>query len=554
MNSTGPGVDAAADRSARGRSLVSTANPLASQAAAQVLAGGGSAADAAVAAQAVLGLVEPHASGLGGGTVIVWHDAWLGRSGVIDGLACAPAGVTDRLEIDARGHRIPRERVLFGGWTVGVPGTVKAMAVLHQRFGRQPWASLFDAARGLAGGGFALPPYLVKTLREIGSMQDERLARAVYGQGQAQVRPPGTVVRNPEFEHTLGLLAEQGPDVFYEDSPLSAEVLRAVREDAMPGPLTLADLRAYRVVEREALAFTLGEHRLLTAPPPVFGGLAVYQILGMLDALGHSREDPAASIDQLHRVAEAGRLAFADRGAYLGDPAYGEVPIAEMADHAYLASQAGRIDMGHILREATPGEPRSGLSAASDGTGITSAMTSHLVVADSQGLCVSMTTTINQNFGARVSAAGFFLNNALTNFARVPVAGGRRPSANAMEPGKRPITSFSPTIVCDAAGRPCMLIGAGGGNRIVGYVANAILRYRSGQRDAQAIIDAPHALNWNGMTDLEPALAGHAEALRARGHWTMVRRMDGGTQGCVRHDGLWSGAADPRRDGVAIGI
>lgn len=535
--------------------LVATASPAATQAARQVLARGGSAADAAVAAQAVLGLTEPQASGVGGGTVVVWHDARDGRSGVIDGLASAPAEVTERLEHDFSGRRIPFARIQFGGRTVGVPGTVRALHALHRRFGREPWGPLFDEARRLASEGFALPPYLVKTLRELGPVQDEPLAQAVYGQGARHVQPAGTLVGNPAYAVTLAQLAEHGPDAFYEDGPISAAIVRAVQADVLPGRLSGADLRNYRVVERECLRYRLGGHEVLGAPPPVFGSLAVGQILGILQRLGLDASDPGGSTQAMHAVCEAGRLAFADRGGFVGDPDFGPVPVDAMLAPAYLAERAGALLRdSHAALEVAPGCPLPGLDPASDGSGITSAMTSHLVIVDAQGLTVSMTTTINSNFGARLSAAGFFLNNAMTNFARVPQVTGRRPSANAMAPGKRPMTSFSPSIVLGSDGRPEMVVGAGGGNRIVGFVANAILRMRSGLRDAQQVVSAPQILNWSGLTDIEPALGQAAHALSERGHWTMVRRMDGGTQAAIRNGLIWNGGADPRRDGTALGV
>ncbi len=535
-----------------GPAMVATANPAATQAAVQVLRQGGSAADAAVAAQAVLCLVEPHASGFGGGTVVVWHDRASGASGVLDGLACAPSKVPSRLEQDMAGARIPRERALTGGWTVGVPGTVKTLAALHSKFGKKPWAPLFDAARELASYGFALPPYLVKTLREMGSMQDEPLAFTVYGQGQHQVQAAGAMVRNPDLAQTLQGLAEQGPDVFYDDSPITRTMLAHVQQDHLPGLLDLQDLRRYQVVERPTLQITLGPQVLLTAPPPVFGGLAVAQILGMLDASGHSQESPSRSVDQLHRVALASRMAFADRGAYVGDPAFSDIPAQAMLHREYLEARAQVLQAERWVPDLGAGRPDPSMEPASDGTGLTSAMTSHLVVVDAQGLSISMTTTINQNFGSRVSAAGFYLNNALTNFARVPQAPGQRRSVNAMEPGKRPITSFSPSILCGLDGAPEMVVGAGGGNRIVGFVSNAILRQRGGAQDAQQILASPQIINWSGMTELEPALGEFAQALRDKGHWTMVRRMDGGTQAAVRQGQMWSGGGDPRRDGCAM--
>jgi gamma-glutamyltranspeptidase/glutathione hydrolase len=539
---------------AHGKVIVSCASPWASHAALEILKAGGSAADAIVAAQSVLALVEPHASGFGGGTVVVWHNTQTGESGVMDGLACAPGRVTSRLEVDFDGKKIPRERVMTGGFTVGVPGTVKTLSLAHQRFGRLPWVQLFDRARELSEGGFLLPPYLVKTINEIGPIQDEPLAKSVYCQGERLTKPAGTLVNNPLFSVTLKQIAEQGADAFYEDSAISKDLLSTLHHDTMPSHMTLQDLQSYRVVERETLQYSLGDQTILTAPPPVFGGLAVGQILTILDILGRSHVDPSSSAEQIHCIAEAGRMAFADRGAYVGDPAYSEIPQAQLMDRNYLQARAKLIHLDQRIQDIHPGIPEPSLTPASDGTGIASAMTSHLVVADAYGLCISMTTTINQNFGSRLSTGGFYLNNALTNFARVPKAGDQRVSVNAMEPGKRPITSFAPSLVLDNHNQPLMLVGAGGGNRIVGFVTNAILRMRSGQLNPQEILAAPQVLNWSGVTDIEPGLSHHVPALKKMSHWPLVRRMDGGTHAAILQNGIWHGGADTRRDGAAMGF
>jgi gamma-glutamyltranspeptidase/glutathione hydrolase len=246
-------------------------------------------------------------------------------------------------------------------------------------------------------------------------------------------------------------------------------------------------------------------------------------------------------------------MAFADRGAYVGDPDFSDIPQAQLMNRNYLQARANLINLEQRIQDIHPGMPEPSLTPASDGTGIASAMTSHLVVADAYGLCISMTTTINQNFGSRVSTGGFFLNNALTNFARVPQVGDQRISVNAMEPGKRPITSFAPSMVLDGKDQPLMLVGAGGGNRIVGFVTNAILRMRSGKSNPQEILAAPQVLNWSGVTDIEPGLSQYVPALKQKGHWPLVRRMDGGTHAAILQVGVWHGGADSRRDGAAIG-
>jgi gamma-glutamyltranspeptidase / glutathione hydrolase len=538
-------------RHAAGRVAVATASPLATQVAARVLAQGGSAADAVLAAQAVLCLVEPNASGLGGGSVILWQDACSGAAGVVDGLSCAPARVTTRLELDFDGRMIPAERALTGGRSVGVPGALRALELLHGRFGRLCWADCLAPAIALAEDGVPMPRYLAKTLGEITAMRDESLAQSALLGPDHRPLPSGTVFRNPALARSLREIAEDGAGALYEGR-IARAMLDKVTSDLLPGTLTAADLAGYRAVERVPLRARLGDGTVLTAPPPVFGGMAMGQILGLMQAQGFLGVDPCGSAAALHALCESGRLAFADRGAYVGDPAFCAAPAQALLDPGYLAERAGLIQPGAMLPRVTAGRI-PGVEPGAPGGGMSGSMTSHLVVTDAQGMTISMTTTINQNFGSRLSAAGFYLNNVMTNFARHPEVKGLA-ARNALAPGKRAMTSFAPSILLDSTGAVQAAIGAGGGNRIVGFVANGLLRIAAGQTDAAALVAAPQGMCAGSFVDLETPLQPHAAALRQRGHYVMLRRMDGGTQALIRNGEFWSAGGDPRRDGSAAAL
>ncbi len=540
-------------RGASGHAVAATASPLASLAAINAIKKGGSAADAIVAAQAVLSLVEPHASGLGGGSVIVWHDEKTGNSGVIDGLAAAPAVVTERLELDFDGRSIPRERAMTGGRTVGVPGTLRALEKLHNKFGKLNWGQLFNEAHAHASEGFDLPPYLVKTINEISSMQDEPLAQSVYCNGTRRVLPAGTRIQNPQLAKTFEIIAEKGVDAFYEGE-LADQIINIVYNDTFSGRMTQCDLKNYQAIERSPASYTFNGSKVLTAPAPVFGGIAVGQIVCMMESLGLAGQDLAYHPELTHALMEAGRLAFADRGAFIGESADPSVSQA-MLDYGYLVERTKSIDLSKLATQVQHGDLGNKYPAGPDGTGLTSAMTSHLIVSDLNGLTISMTTTINQNFGSRLSVGGFYLNNVQTNFAARPFSVNNTLRAyNAMAPGKRAMTSFAPSIMLNSDGGVRAALGAGGGNRIVGFVANAMMRIAAGYTDGQKIVSAPQAMNWNGLTNIEPGLAHLHEELTKREHYFVTRRMDGGTQVAIKNGETWNAGGDIRRDGTAIGL
>ena len=529
--------DPTRSRPAVGAAVAATANPLASWAAVTMLRQGGSAVDAAIAAQAMLTLVEPNASGLGGGAMLLVHQN--GATICLDGLSSAPAHAPARLVRDYDGRPIPGDRALYGGRTVGVPGALRALADAHARFGRLSWAALFAPAIAAATDGFPLSPYLWRTLQEIPAMRDEAFARALYCGGNDLALLPGTILRNPALAATLARIAAQGVEEFYQGETAAA-IVHAVHSDPFMGKITPADLAAYRTAERTPLKFQMGGLTILGGALPAYGALAAAQIIAIARRFGVTSLDATITEQQAHILAEAGRLAFAERAPF-ADPSFNPMNPAELLEPAYLDERAALLSPTHRMDRLPKGRFTVGGS-----------MTSHISVADAHGMTVSMTTTINQNFGARIAVGGFYLNNVMTNFATEAPTDGV-PPANAIAAGKRAKTTIAPLLALDATGSAIAALGAGGGYRIIGYVANALLRLAGGMRDPQAIVAAPHVLNWNGLTEIEPRL-GHLERpLTERGHWVINKRLDGGTQMIVRHGATWHAAGDPRRDGVGMG-
>lgn len=509
-------------RAAQGRAAVATANPLASWAAIRILRAGGTAIDAAVAAQAVLTLVEPNASGLGGGAMLVLHTPQ--GAAAYDGLSCAPAATPARVAVET------------GGITVGVPGALAALDMAHRAHGALPWGDLFADAIALAEAGHPLSPYLFRTLGDMPAMLAERQVGELYAEGSTRLRP-GTEIRNPALAATLRSIARDGARAFYEGE-LAGRIAARVQEDG--GVLTIADLAGYQPLRREPVRFGLGMLSVLGGPLPCYGAIAAGQIVGIAAALGLSGIDTHPSAEAIHILATAGRLAQADRFHH-ADPDFEPGDVAPLLDPAYLAERARLFSPAQLPKNLPLGHERGG------------SMTSSLSIADGAGQVLAMTTTINQNFGAQLSVGGFYLNNVMTNFATELMRNNRR-APNTAAPGKRARTTIGPSIVLDSAGKPIAALGAGGGYRIIGYVANALLRIGVGMRDPMAIVTAPHALNWEGITEIEPQLADHEAALKARGHTLQIRRMDGATQMVILGGAGARAFGDLRRDGAGMAL
>lgn len=529
-----------------------TAHPLATRAALAMLDQGGTAADAAVAAQMVLGLVEPQSSGLGGGSLMLHWDAAAARLTAADGLAAAPAQVTASLRTDTDGQLLPGEPSQRGGRTVGVPGTLPMLADLHAGHGRLPWRALFQPAIQLAEQGFPMPPYLHGILALPDAAKNHPELRALYFDAEGRVLPVGTTVRNPALARTLRRIADGGPAAFLDGGGAQA-IVAAAQRGFRPSLMTEQDLRDYRPAPREPVCAPFLAYRVCTMPPGSFGGVVVLQVLQMVQARAGGRydfDDPAF----VHLYAEAGKLAQADRRKYVGDPDFVAVPTVALAEPAYVSGRARLIDPDRAATTVQAGRPVGAIAALTPDDGDPKTATSQIAIVDRAGNAVSITTTINLNFGSRLMADGFVLNNALTNFSAAPKPG--ETLANQMAPHKRPVSSMAPTIVFDAAGRPVVVGGSAGGGPIVDYVASSLIEMLANDRTpAQALARGHVTTATPGKLGLEkgtPAAA-LATALAAKGHQVEVVPLVSGLGFLKRTPQGWIGAADPRRDGVALG-
>ncbi|WP_170984150.1 gamma-glutamyltransferase [Rhodoligotrophos defluvii] len=540
------------------QAMVATADKRASEAALAVLAEGGSAVDAAIAAQLVLGLVEPQSSGIGGGAFLLHWTAASGRMDAYDGRETAPASARADLFLMPDGQPMAFMDAVVGGRSVGVPGIVRMMWMAHQAHGRLPWSRLFAPAVTLARDGFAVSPRLAEALAEARPLLEDPAARAYIARPDSSVPDgflpvgPGTQLTNPAYAETLERIAEQGPDGFYQ-GPVAEAIVAAVRSHANAGGMTLQDLEGYKAVRREPVCRPYRSYEVCGMPPPSSGGLTTLMILGMLEHYRLGTLQPMG-VTALHLLSEASALAFADRDRFMADADFVPVPMEGLLDRRYLAERAALINPGRSLGKAQAGAP-PGAVAQAEGLDRGRAGTSHLTIVDAEGNVVSMTSSIEGPFGAHIMAAGFFLNNELTDFSFAPSRDDGTPVANAVAPGKRPRSSMSPTIVLDEHGRFFAALGSPGGSRIIGYVVETLIALLDWKYSMQGAIDLPRVLDRNGPVELEGRtdIVRLAPALEAMGHEVITRLLASGLQGIARgEDGRLSGGADPRREGVVL--
>ena len=537
--------------------MVSAANPHAVDAGVEVLEAGGSAVDAAIATQLVLNLVEPQSSGIGGGAFLVHFDPSENKVRTYDGRETAPAAVRpDRFLKD--GKRMPFRKVVNSGLSVGVPGLVRMMELAHQRHGKLPWARLFEPAIRLSTEGFEVSPRLNMLLHWYGAKRFTPKARAYFFNASGQPRPVGYLLKNPEFANTLKLIAEDGAAAFYEDGPIARSIIAALRSAPnAQGDMTLEDIAGYRALEREPVCFTYRERRICGMGPPSSGGITVAQTLKLLE--GYDLGKPGAgamSPRSLHLIAEAQKLAYADRNRYLADADFVKPPEGLLAPD-YIAERRRLISGGEAMLRPQPGEPRAlaGGKFGIDDT-IERSGTSHLSIIDQHGHAVSMTTTIEGGFGSGLWASGFLLNNELTDFSFRPVDAQGRPIANRVEGGKRPRSSMSPTLVFDRDGKLEATLGSVGGSRIILYVIKSLIALTDWEMGAQAAADLSNfGSRGRGFeVELGPAAIWQGLKVKPYGHMIVPDLMTSGTHIVVRRpDGTLEGAADPRREGVARG-
>ncbi|WP_299402692.1 gamma-glutamyltransferase [uncultured Roseobacter sp.] len=531
--------------------MVAAANPWAVKAGADVLAKGGSAADALVAVQAMLGLVEPQSSGLGGGAFLVYFDAATSTLTTLDGRETAPLAATPRLFQDGSGEPLSFYDAVVGGLSVGTPGTPALMEDAHVRWGKLPWAELLAPAITRAQEGFEVSPRLAGLIEG----DAERLGR--FATTSEYFMPGGTplaagdLLKNPDYGATLQAMAEGGTRAFYTGE-IAADIVNTVQTaEGNPGVLSTLDLGIYAVKERAPVCVTYRAHDVCGMGPPSSGALTVGQILGMLDNYDLSAGPMDIEVRRL--IGDASRLAFADRGRYMADSDFVPVPTRGLLDTMYLAGRSALLAGDDALPEVTPGAPEFDHALMwADDQSIELPSTSHFVIVDAEGNVASMTTTIENGFGSRLMVRGFLLNNELTDFSfRSHVDG--VPIANRVEPGKRPRSSMAPTIVMKD-GAPVLAIGSPGGSRIIGYVAESIIAHLDWGLDVQQAVSVPHAVNRFGTYDVEEGTSAEAltEGLTALGYEVGSRALTSGLHAISIGEGL-KGGADPRREGIALG-
>ncbi len=532
--------------------MIAAANPLAVRAGAAVLRDGGTAADAMVAIQTVLGLVEPQSSGLGGGAFLVWYDAASGEITTLDGRETAPLAVTPRLFLDADGEPLEFYDAVVGGRSVGTPGTPALMQAAHDRWGRADWAGLFDSAITLAEEGFTISPRLAELVaNDAGRLARYPSTRAYFLPG-GQPLQAGQTLRNPAYGATLRLLAERGAKAFYTGK-MARDIANTIQNAAEnPGLLTETDLSLYKIKQRGAICVPYHVYQVCGMGPPSSGALTVGQILGLLENHDLAALGPQ-SPEAWRLIGDASRLAFADRGRYMADSDFVPVPTTGLIAAEYLRSRALLLKGDDALPEVTPGRPEFDHALLwADDASIELPSTSHISIVDKYGNALSMTTTIENAFGSRLMVGGFLLNNELTDFSFRTHRDGI-PIANRVEPGKRPRSSMAPTIVLQD-GKPVLVLGSPGGSRIIGYVATSIIAILDWGMDVQQAVALPHLINRFGEYDLEAGTDAEAMAapLEAMGYAVNIRTLNSGLHAISIGDAL-QGGADPRREGIVLG-
>ncbi len=550
------GRDSAAAAGVATRHMIAAANPYAVEAGLHVLRSGGTAADALVAVQTVLGLVEPQSSGLGGGAFLLWYDAETGAITSFDARETAPLAATGDLFLEADGTPMEFFDAVIGGRSVGVPGVPALLETVHQLHGSQDWPSLLDPAIALAEGGFAVSPRLSALIAgDAGRLDGEDVARGYFFGAEGAGLSEGRLLRNPDYAETLRTYQIEGAETFYSGAIAQAIVDTVTGHAENPGLLTLHDLAGYEVIEREPVCIAYRDHEVCGMGPPSSGGLTVGQILGIashVDLAALGPDDPVS----WRIIGDATRLAFADRGLYIADTDRVDMP-AGLLDAGYLESRAAllRRDTALPADEAKAGEPPwDKAELRSPGVELERQATTHVVIVDDAGNVASMTSSIENAFGSRLMVGGFLLNNQLTDFSFEPEAEGA-PVANRVEGGKRPRSSMAPTIILDADGKPVHALGSPGGATIIPYVANTVIRLIDWEMTMQEAVSAPNLANSFGTYVLEAGTEAEALApdLQALGFETAIRDLNSGLHGItISPDGL-TGGADPRREGVAVG-
>ena len=530
-----------------GQAWVVAANPLAVEAGLEILRKGGTAVDAAVAVQAMLGLVEPQSSGIGGGAFLMYYDARTGDVSALDGREKAPAGASTTMFLDEHGKPLSYLEAVRSGRSTGVPGVVAMLYTAHARYGGLRWRELFQPAIRAATDGIKVPDRLASFLGEGSPFPPTNEIRTLFSRPDGGTVEAGDQFTNPDYAATLKRLALEGPSALYEGS-IAGELVKVTTTPPLPGDMTLKDLSGYRAEWMQPLCRPY-RHYSVCVPPPPAGGVSLLELLGTLektDIANRGPDDPQAWF----LFAQASRLMYADRDHYLADPHFVTVPVERLLDPAYLRLRAQLIGerAGPVPQPGNVFTPR-GRDATQESSG-----TSHFVVVDAEGNVVSMTTTVETVFGSGRTVGGFVLNNQLTDFSFAPTEAGR-PAANAVQGGKRPRSSMAPVIILDHDKNFFAALGSPGGSAILEYNAKAIVGLLAWKLSLKQAIELPNLIargeTFSGeLAKFTPeVLAG----LRERGmELKSGRAENSGFHGVLRRaDGTYEGAADSRREGVA---
>ncbi|MBC7770771.1 MAG: gamma-glutamyltransferase [Phycisphaerales bacterium] len=538
----------------RGEAMAAAANPYAVEAALEMLRAGGSAIDAAIAAEMVLGLVEPQSSGVGGGGFLLFYDARSERISGYDGREWAPAGATATMFLDNRGRPFSFLDARTSGRATGTPLLVAMLKLAHDDHGRLPWAQLFGPAQRLADEGFIVSPRMARLIAAQAAsarLRADFQTRAYFFDRSGAPLSAGTTLRNPDYAATMRAIAEQGPDALRQ-GPIAEGIVAAVQRNPRAGTMTLQDLQSAEARRVEPVCGTFRVYRVCSTAPPASGS-AVLQILGIYENL-RPQPEGANSADDWAAFLWASRLGYADRDHYVADDAFVPVPTGPMIEPGYLRARAGLADLSRA-----PGRVNAGMPAGEelynqwgrdDGP---ENGTTHVAIVDAWGNAVSLTATIEGVFGSQRMTHGFLLNNQLTDFSFEPTLNGR-PVANAVEPGKRPRSSMVPTIITDRDGDLELVLGSPGGSAIVGYVARTTIGVLDWNLPVQDAINLSNATARTSPVNIEEQRmpAGVAAELRRRG-WELrdVGALEDSGLHAIRvtPNGL-EGGADPRREGI----
>ena len=535
--------------------MISTSHEMASIAGQEVLKKGGNAIDAVIAAQMVLNVVEPQSSGIGGGAFLLYYNAKTKETHYYNGRETAPQSAGDKIFLDANGK--PREfsDVVHGGLSVGTPGLLKLLKAVHEKYGKLPWEELFDPAIKIADVGFPMENRITVITNNLNSLKEfDPLAKFYYDK-DGKSKPIGDLIKNPELSDTFKIIAKEGIDSFY-NGKIADDIVAAVKDSKInPGYLSKQDLEDYQIKEGDLICGTYRvKYKICSMPLPSSGGVTMLQILGILENFDLSKMKPS-SLEAVHLISEATRLAYADRNKYLADVA--NVPVAEMLDKNYLKERSTLIN----LYKAMP-KVESGTFQGSDKLGYVindkseRSSTTNISVIDDEGNAIVMTSSIEYLFGSGLMVDGFVLNNQLTDFSFVPEIDGK-PVANRLEPRKQPRSSMSPTFIFNNDnGKLLMVVGSPGGPRIIQYVVKTIIANLDWNMDIQKAISLPNHVVLNNIIELEnrTSLVELQKELVEMGHETKIVDITSGISAITVSDSGLSGGADPRRSGIAAGF